>query len=312
MPLGKRREVEKDASYLAAVDIPEDLDWFRPQCTQKYEDIAPQTETAQVQPYQFTMAMASLAEKNGVKIVIGHVEEIEYTTPGQEECAKAEPPRAKKVLAVRYADKATGQSIRIPADIVVLAAGPWTQDLFPSAPMSALRAHSVTIKPTRQLSGYCLFTEISMPFTKETSSPSHEGTGMVPTRVVGPEIYSRLNEVYVAGEGDRAVPLPPSTDEVEVDRAACQLIEDAVMSVSEELKGGIVTARRACYLPTVDLPSGNPLVGRTWIDGLLLATGHSCWGINNAPATGRLISEIIFDGDATSADISRLDPREVL
>lgn len=37
--------------------------------------------------------------------------------------------------------------------------------------------------------------------------------------------------------------------------------------------------------------------------------GHTCWGIQNGPATGLLISEFVFDGAVKSAKIDSLDPR---
>jgi glycine/D-amino acid oxidase-like deaminating enzyme len=44
--------------------------------------------------------------------------------------------------------------------------------------------------------------------------------------------------------------------------------------------------------------------------GLLVAAGHTCWGIQNGPGTGKLMSEFVFDGAATSADVEQLDPRK--
>jgi len=319
--LGKRREVNKDGGDMAPVQVPDDLDWFRREAVTKYEDVAPQKETAQVHPYHFTVAMANLAEQAGVRVITrAAAEEIEYGAPDEADEAGsgggAALPRTA-ARAVRYVDKNTARSIRLPADVVILAAGPWTPALFPEAPVGALRAHSVIIKPARPLSAYCLFTEVSMARGEGSGegkgSSEADGDAEAGPRIVSPEIYSRPNnEVYVAGEGDVRVPLPAGADDVEVNRAACRLIEEAVMAVSDELRSGTVTGRRACYLPTVDVPSGAPLVGPTWVDGLLLATGHGCWGIHNAPATGKLISEIVFDGDARSADISALDPRKVI
>ncbi|KAH8896182.1 FAD dependent oxidoreductase [Thozetella sp. PMI_491] len=308
--LGKRREVEKDPGSMVVSEeearLPKDLDWFRQQDVEKYEDIAPASATAQVQPALFTSAMARLAEEGGAKILIDSpVEGLEYALANNDSGGEK-----KKVRAVRYVDKATAQAATIPADIVVLAAGPWTPTLFPHVPMSSLRAHSVTIRPSRPLSGYCLFTEITVPARKE--GVGEEGEALA-TRVVCPEVYSRPNnEVYIAGEGDTRVSLPANTDEVEVDRESCQLIVDVVRGISDELQHGLVTSRRACYLPIVDTPSGAPLIGRTWIEGLIIATGHGCWGIHNAPATGKLVSELIFDGHAQSADISALDPELAL
>ena len=69
--------------------------------------------------------------------------------------------------------------------------------------------------------------------------------------------------------------------------------------------------KQACYLPSVT-GGGGPLIGKTGINGLLLATGHTCWGVQNSAATGKLISEFIFEGEAKSARIEGLDPRKVL
>lgn len=272
--------------------------------------------------------MARLAEESGVKVILGSVDEIGYTDyeaqPSAEQSGAtgtarvSDAPRGKRVQSVTYMDKATSESRSMPATIVVLAAGPWTPVLFPSAPVSAIRAHSVTIRPTRPVSAYCLFTEISVPQppseAEDALGNGHVTTVQESTKIMSPEIYARPNnEVYVCGAGDNAVPLPENTDEVEVSKETCQDIIDAVSSISDELRDGVVTRRRACYLPTVDVGgSGGPLVGQTGVSGLLMATGHGCWGIHNAPATGKLISEIIFNGEAISADIRGLDPRLVV
>lgn len=77
------------------------------------------------------------------------------------------------------------------------------------------------------------------------------------------------------------------------------------------MRNGKVIAKQACYLPTA--PDGRePLIGHTGIRGLFLAAGHSCWGVQNSCATGKLISEFLFEGEAKSADIHKLDPRRAL
>lgn len=77
------------------------------------------------------------------------------------------------------------------------------------------------------------------------------------------------------------------------------------------MRTGEVIAKQACYLPSVS-GGGGPLIGETGIKGLFLATGHTCWGIQNSCATGKLVSELVFDGKAKSANIAALDPRRVL
>lgn len=51
------------------------------------------------------------------------------------------------------------------------------------------------------------------------------------------------------------------------------------------------------------------MIGKTTVSGLFVAAGHTCWGIQNGPGTGKLMAEYVFDGDAKSADVKKLDPR---
>ena len=44
------------------------------------------------------------------------------------------------------------------------------------------------------------------------------------------------------------------------------------------------------------------------LDGVYVASGHSCWGITQGPGTGLVMSEIVLEGKAKSADVSRLLP----
>ena len=77
------------------------------------------------------------------------------------------------------------------------------------------------------------------------------------------------------------------------------------------MREGDVLVKQACYLPLVS-SGGGPLIGETGTKGLFMATGHTCWGIQNSCATGKLISEFVFDGKALSASIDSLSPLQVL
>lgn len=80
-----------------------------------------------------------------------------------------------------------------------------------------------------------------------------------------------------------------------------------------ELRDGHVAGRRACYLPVMNAGvRSDPLIGNTGVEGLLLATRHSCWGISNAPATGKVISELVLDGEVSCTEVGHLDPRNIL
>lgn len=283
---------------MRAAGIPKDLDWFAAESVKDYDEMGGPDTTAQVHPYQFTTSMARLAEEKGVKVVLGSVTSIDRSS--------------NAVRSVTYKDNETSETRTIPATDVVISAGPWTKSVYPPAPISALRAHSVTIRPSRPVSAYALFTDITLTSdfgrTNESvrSKRSH-------AKHVTPEIYARPNnEVYACGEGDTFVPLPKVTADVETDDSRCQEIIDYISSISDEMRDGEVTARQACYLPNVQAASGGPLIGETGVKGLLMAAGHTCWGIQNGPGTGKLISEFVFDGKAKSANIGNLDPRKVL
>jgi len=289
--------------------LPDDLDWFDYKSAQAYEEFADTSSTAQVHPFQFTNSMARLAEQRGARIIAGKVEHInccnadgasENTSP----LTSFDDLTQKKVVSVTYVDKITLEQHTLPATTVVLAAGPWTPTLLPKVRIHPLRAHSVTIKLKKPVSAYCLFSDIRLHDARSTTAA---------VKPISLEIYARPNnEVYICGQGDLGVPLPPPSNAVEVSSDSCQDIINAVMSVSDELRNGQVTGRRACYLPTLDIgASSDPLVGHTELAGLVLATGHSCWGISNAPATGKVISELIIEGKVSCMDMANLDPRRI-
>ncbi|CAD0091261.1 unnamed protein product [Aureobasidium mustum] len=257
----------KVSAKLAARGIPKDLDWIHPDCLRMYDEMGDPSTTAQVHPYQFTTSMADLAAEKGADVRVGAaVKSINHSKDG------------KSVESVTYEDKNdNNKEVTISATDVIISAGPWTREVYPDAPISATRAHSVTVRPTREISAYALFTEIRLPAgfggatdkAKKSWGEQH----------VSPEIYTRpKNEVYACGEGDHMVPLPKSSDLVEVDEQRCQDIVDYVSSISDELRDGEVTARQACYLPNVRGGNG-PLIGHTGVKGLLIAAGHTCWGM---------------------------------
>ncbi|MCJ1416254.1 hypothetical protein MMC32_002589 [Xylographa parallela] len=293
-----KKRTKEVIGTLRAAGIPRDLDWFSADSVNDYSEMGDPDTTAQVHPYQFTTSMAMLAEEKGAKVILGQVIDIGKSN--------------NTVNSVTYKDKETSETKTIPATDVIISAGPWTREVYPPAPISAMRAHSVTIRPSRPVSAYALFTDISLPLDFGRTGEKVKSKG-ARSKQVTPEIYARPNnEVYVCGEGDTLVPLPKLSDDVVTDDARCQDIIDYVSSISDEMRDGEVTVRQACYLPNVDAASSGPLIGETGVKGLLLAAGHTCWGIQNGPGTGKLISEFVFDGKAKSAKIGSLDPRNVL
>ena len=71
-----------------------------------------------------------------------------------------------------------------------------------------------------------------------------------------------------------------------------------------------ILARQACYRPVTR--DGMPLIGRIpGAEGAYVATGHSVWGILNAPATGEAMADLIIDGAPHSVDLAPFDPGRI-
>ena len=296
--------------------IPKDLDWFDQDCIKGYSEMGTPETTAQVHPFLFTTSIFQLAAEAGVQITYGSVTAIDSFDNG--------------VKGVTYEDKETRHIKTLPASDVVLAAGPWTSHVFPEAPIDAIRAHSVVINA--DVSPWAVFTEIDLPrdFGRKVEAGEKKRRHALN---VNPEMYARPDgTVYacgtccppiccssstfidlesVVGEGDTDVPLPRTSDLVVCDDDRCQDIIDYISSISTPLRTGDVLIKQACYLPHLS-SGGGPLIGETGIKGLWMASGHTCWGVQNSCATGKLMSEFIFEGEAKSARIETLDPRRFL
>ncbi|ODV95758.1 hypothetical protein PACTADRAFT_66608 [Pachysolen tannophilus NRRL Y-2460] len=272
--------------------LPADLNWINPGIIKEWNHLGNESTTAQVHPYQFTtFILRKCIETGAVELIIGKVDDILFDEETSECNGVSYYPSSTKATY----DKIDQSKLELHGDHIVLTIGPWTSKILPDCPISGLRAHSITVAPqdSTKVSPYAIFTELKMSKTK----------------FVSPEMYARKDEVYICGEGDTSVPIPETTDDVEIVAEKCDELFKYVSRVSTNLGLGKILKRQACYLPVLDIPSSSgPLIGETNVKNLYLASGHSCWGINNAPATGLLMSELLLDGKAQSCDISALDP----
>jgi glycine/D-amino acid oxidase-like deaminating enzyme len=247
--------------------------------------------------------VAQLAEEKGVKIITGaRVTAIRKTSNGQ------------AVESVEY--EKDGNSVTLPTSDCVVAAGPWTSRLLPNVPVTASRAHSVVVQTPNPVSAYALFTSIMLPSgfptpTSQKTRGSKAAQGPLKrSQMVEPEIYARPDgTAYACGPTDQTVELPLTNAEVQVDEARCEDILHQIGGISDELgKDGKVLAKQACYLP-----QGGPWIGEVGgTQGLIVAAGHTCWGIQNAPGTGKLVSELVLDGVTKSAKLGGCDPSRAL
>lgn len=252
-----------------AKGLPDDLTWVKENLTDSYSAWTSAEDTLQVHPYLFTTGMLELAKEKGVQFIQGKATSIEKSD--------GQTTGVTYIAAINDKVKET-----IPATDVVLCAGAWSNTLPGiSLPISAVRAHSITIRPPTwaTISPYALFTEITL----SPSTPSQRGV------IVEPDIYARPdNEVYACGPGDDE-PLPASVDDVIADENECERIWQHVGSISQELRDGKVEKRQACFLPVVAVTKKapgrkartihGPVIGeaRKFAKGLFVATGHTCW-----------------------------------
>lgn len=121
-------------------------------------------------------------------------------------------------------------------------------------------------------------------------------------------VHPLLGEVYVCGMSSE-VDVPDDPEQIVGDPESIQVLKRVAGTVSSQLAEGEarVKAEQACFLPCTD--DGVPVIGEfPGVKGCYVATGHSCWGILNGPATGAAMAELVLDGKSTIVDLTRFSP----
>jgi glycine/D-amino acid oxidase-like deaminating enzyme len=172
--------------------------------------------------------------------------------------------------------------------------GPWSilaAEWLPLPAVFGLKGHSLLFETGRKVSAEAPFLEC------------REGSGAVQT----PELFPRGDgTTYVCAiSSESLVPVDPAR--VAPDPGAMERLQVICNELSPALATAKVLARQACYRPIAR--DGLPLIGRiVGVEGAYIATGHSVWGILNAPATGEAMAELIVDGTTRSVDLSPFAP----
>jgi glycine/D-amino acid oxidase-like deaminating enzyme len=122
-----------------------------------------------------------------------------------------------------------------------------------------------------------------------------------------PEVFPRPNgTTYVCAISSES-PLPVDPANVVPDPGAIERLKVIAAGISSHFDGARVIAAQACFRPVTD--DGLPLIGAVpGVAGAFVATGHSVWGMLNAPATGEAMAELILDGAAKHVDLAPFDP----
>lgn len=235
-----------------------------------HEVIGDPGTTAQVNPLQFTRTLLETAAEGGATFATGVVDGVAF----------AGPDGAVSGVSI--------DGVHQPADVVVMALGPWTSraQRWMALPQ-VFGTKSASIVLGAEVPSQAVFSEFVGRDRQRTTI----------------EMYPRSGgSVYVSGHPEHGT-LPDDPDEIAPSDQACEELHRIAGVHSSALRDAEVIARSACYRPlTVD---GIPLIGPVpEAPGAFLATGHASWGILNAPATGRMVSEMILDGGSQSVDAS--------
>jgi glycine/D-amino acid oxidase-like deaminating enzyme len=230
--------------------------------------------TAQVQPAAFTTGMMRAAEAWGAEVRLGEVEGVLH--------------RGGDVVGVLFDGDA------LEADAVVIAMGPW----------SMLAAKWLSLPPVFGLKGHSLVFQTGATIPPEALFLEYAEPGGL---MLSPEVFPRADgTTYVCGiSSESYLPIDPGL--VAPDDGAIDRLKALCDRVSPILARAPVLASQACFRPVT--ADGLPLIGAVpGAQGVYVATGHSVWGILNAPATGEAMAELILDGAARSTDLSPFDP----
>jgi glycine/D-amino acid oxidase-like deaminating enzyme len=231
--------------------------------------------TAQVHPGRFTEAMMRAAEAHGAELRSACVTGLVRGADG----------------AVRAVET---EEETIAADVVAIAMGPWSRlaaQWLPLPPVYGLKGHSLVFETGSRIPPEALFIEY------------REATGARSS----PEIFPRADgTTYVCAISSES-PVPVDPAEVAPDPGAIERLEEICRALSPVLAESRILARQACHRPVT--AHGLPLIGPVpGVKGAFVATGHSVWGILNAPATGEALAELIVEGAARAVDLSAFAP----
>ena len=230
--------------------------------------------TAQVNPAAFTNGMMRAAQARGARLRLGTVTGLLR--------------RGEDVAGVDLDGEA------IETDAIVIAMGPWSvlaTRWLPLPPVFGLKGHSIVFETGDLIPPEALFLE-------------YDETG---GSMLAPEIFPRPNvTTYVCAiSSESALPVDPTS--VVPDDGAMDRLKALCDRISPVLATSRVLASGACYRPVTR--DGLPLIGAVpGARGVYVATGHSVWGILNAPATAEAVAELILDGAARTIDLTPFDP----
>jgi glycine/D-amino acid oxidase-like deaminating enzyme len=236
---------------------------------------SPQT-TALVEPRAFTSGLMRAAEAHGAELRRGTVAALVRGASG----------------AVSGVVLESGEIVE--GDAVVIAMGPWSILAARWMPLPAVlgyKGHSLVLQTGDAVPAEALFLEYQ------------EAGGEMLT----PELFPRADGTTWICAISSAGPVPVDPAAIAPDAGAHARLEAMCRTISPALGKSPIIARQACFRPVTE--DGLPLIGRVpEVEGAYVATGHSVWGMLNAPATGEAMAELLLDGATRHVDLAPFAP----
>ncbi|GAA4845802.1 FAD-binding oxidoreductase [Actinomycetospora corticicola] len=179
------------------------------------------------------------------------------------------------------------------ADAVVLAAGPWSVPLLAEhgveLPITVHREAIVLVDPGQDLGDVPVFSDL------------------VSLQYVRLEAVS--NELLI-GNSDLAV-LEPADPDRYSNQATPEALDAAVEKVGTRFPGLVDASIASTYAGCYDVtPDFNPVISRVdGLDGLVVAAGFSGHGFKISPEVGRLVADLVLDGESSVPETPASDFR---
>jgi len=247
-----------------------------------------ESDMAQVHPKKLCEEMWEYSSSvGGMELQIGKVIGVSLS----------ESSNPQRVTSVTLED---GTSVE--ADILVVAAGPWTEEMRNwfdtaegNASVSALpqiigtKSHSMLIRTEDgRVLTEAVFFESNDPFINDI------------------EVYPRPDgDIYVTGSSQSYTVMTERPGAEAVDPKRVKELTESMRKTSPKVLGGLKPhTTQACYWP--ETSDGIPVIDQLpGLEGVYVATGHNVWGILQGPATGAVMAKLLVDGEQKIID---LDP----
>ncbi len=173
---------------------------------------------------------------------------------------------------------------RLSCEHVVNAAGPWARLIGKFAgidvPIQPIRRQLVTTTPLPEIPS-------DFPFVLDFAQSLY---------------FHREGEGLLTGQSNRQQ--EPGFDQRTDDAWEAKALEAAMARLPLLESAGRLSGWAGLYEVT---PDDHPIFGPTSVDGFWVVAGFSGHGFMHGPVAGKLMSEFILDGQASTVDVSMLD-----